>query len=121
MRHGEVGVAFVLPHTLFVPRNLLVGGRHDEVGMVHGQQIGGELHAEVVLVLEFLPVDVSVLVLGFFQRMGDVALGHIHAVTHQCGHKVAIAVVACENTGHAVQKTCMSKTHGSEQNLNFQY
>ena len=33
----------------------LVGGGDDEVGVVHGHEVGGELAGEVVLVVQLLP------------------------------------------------------------------
>jgi len=42
--------------------------------MIHGNQVGGELAREMVLLLKLLPVDIRVGVLGFLQSMGNGAL-----------------------------------------------
>jgi hypothetical protein len=49
------GRARARTHGVRVAGDLLVGGRDDEVRGVHGDQVGGELAAEVVLVLQLLP------------------------------------------------------------------
>lgn len=55
----------------------LVRRGDDEVCVVHGDEVGGELRREVVLVVERLPVDVAVRVLGLLQRVRNVALRHL--------------------------------------------
>jgi hypothetical protein len=51
--------------------NLLEGTGDDEVGVVHGNQVSGELAREVVVVLELLPVEVRVRVLSFLKGMSN--------------------------------------------------
>lgn len=59
-RHGEGLMGLVLSGVGGSASNLLQCGGNDEVGVVHGQQVGSELAAEVVLGVEFLPVLTSV-------------------------------------------------------------
>ena len=58
-RHGEGLMGLVLSGVGGIASNLLQCGGNDEVGVVHGQQVGSELAAEVVLGVEFLPVLTS--------------------------------------------------------------
>ena len=81
--HGEGVVALILTHPCIHAGYLLICGRDDEVGRVHGDEVGSELARKVVLLLQRLPVDVRIWVLGLFQSMSNVALHTQHkTVTH---------------------------------------
>lgn len=47
---------------------------NDEVGVIHGDKISCELRREMILLIEVLPVDIGVWVLGFLEGMSDGAL-----------------------------------------------
>lgn len=74
--------------------NFLEGTGDNEVGVVHGNEISGELAREVVLGVKLLPVDVRVGVLGLLQGMCNGALGHTQFVGQQCRNQIAVTVVA---------------------------
>lgn len=57
--------------------DLLEGTGDDEVGMVHCNQVSGELAREVVVILKLLPVEVGVRVLSFLKRMGNGTLQYV--------------------------------------------
>ena len=71
-------------HGVRIAGDLLVGGRDDEVRGVHGDQVGGELAAEVVLVLQLLPaVQVQGRVQACFQRPLSPASSELHKPRRQ--------------------------------------
>ncbi len=102
-RHGEGLVGLVLAHRVGGAGDLLVGRGDDEVGRVHGDEVGRELAGEVVLLLVVAPVEVRQQVLGLLQGVGDGALGHAQALRQQRGHQVAVRVVADDQVGAALQ------------------
>lgn len=54
--------------------NFLESTCDDEICVVHGDKISRELAREVVLVVELLPVDIRIRVLGLLQSMSNGAL-----------------------------------------------
>lgn len=60
--------------------NLLEGTGDDEISVVHGNKIGGELAREVVLLFKLLPVNIGIRVLCFLKCMG---YGTLHKVNKE--------------------------------------
>ena len=98
-RHGVRAVGLILPDTVTGPGDFLVGGGYNEIGCIHGDQVGGELAGEVVVLLVVTPVQVGIQVLGLFQRMRNVALRHTQTLRQQRRHQVAVGIVTDDEIG----------------------
>lgn len=71
--------------------------------MVHGDEVGGELAAEVIPGLQLPPVDVGVHILCLLESVRDVALRHAHHhLAQHRGHQVAITAVCRAKNSLAV-------------------
>lgn len=54
--------------------NFLESRSDNEIGVIHGYKISSELAREVILILEFFPVDVRFRILSLLKGMGYSAL-----------------------------------------------
>ena len=94
-------VRFVLTDGVGRSRYFLVGRGDDEIGRVHGDEVGRVLGGKVMLCLVITPVEIAVQVLRLFQRVGNVALDHPHAFRKLGGNQIAIRVIPDNQIGSA--------------------